>query len=46
LLPPPKNLNPLGGGAELTIVPYTLLLPTKPMEVPKVVSSTHVEVLE
>ncbi len=40
-----KELEPIRRGAELAIVPYTLLLPIEPMEV-LVIFNTQVEVLE
>ncbi len=34
-----KEPKPIRGGAKLAIVPYTLLLPIEPMEVPIVISN-------
>jgi len=40
-----KELEPIRGGAELAIIPYTLPLPIEPMEI-LVVFNIEVEVLE
>jgi len=41
-----KEHEPIRGGAKLTIIPCTLLLPIELVKVPIVVFSTQVEVLE